>query len=50
MDVYTGLLAAATLVLLLGVVALMMGNSDHSTVSGPGGGQPGGPFSVVADR
>jgi hypothetical protein len=43
LDVYTGLLAAAALVLLLGVVALAVGNSSHSSVNN----QAGGPFTIV---
>ncbi|MDZ4755240.1 MAG: hypothetical protein SGJ11_12210 [Phycisphaerae bacterium] len=43
MDVYTGLLAAALLVLLLGIAALAIGNSSHSDMNNQGGG----PFTVV---
>jgi hypothetical protein len=43
-DVYTGLLAAAALVLLVGVVLLAMKNKEHSAV----GNAPGGFFTTVA--
>ena len=44
MDVYTGLLAAAAVVLALGVIALVLGNSDHAT--GPRS-PDAGPFTVI---
>lgn len=37
-DVFTALLAAATLVLLIGVVTLALANSRQSDVGGSGGG------------
>jgi len=43
-DVYTGLLAAAALVLLVGVALLAMKNKEHSAV----GNQPGGFFTILA--
>jgi hypothetical protein len=42
-DVYSGLLCVAFLVLLAGVILLAMNNMDHSRV----GNDPGGPFKLV---
>jgi hypothetical protein len=44
MDVYTGLLAAAAVVLALGVIALVLGNSDHAKSSRS---PDAGPFTVI---
>lgn len=43
LDVYTGLLCAAFLVLLAGVILLAARNVDHSRV----GNEAGGPFKLV---
>jgi hypothetical protein len=43
LDVFTALLGAAALILILGVVALVFANTEHSTV----GSSEGGPFTVV---
>jgi hypothetical protein len=45
MDVYTGLLAAAAVVLALGVIALVIGNSDHA--KNPRN-QDAGPFTIIS--
>lgn len=44
MDVYTALLAAAAVVLALGVIALVIANTDHSTNSRS---SQGGPFTII---
>ncbi|MGI9014794.1 MAG: hypothetical protein ACR2GY_11185 [Phycisphaerales bacterium] len=38
LDVYTGLLLVATIVLAIGVAILCMTNNEHSSASGQGGG------------
>ncbi len=43
LDVYTGLLCVAFLVLLAGAIVLAMNNMDHSRV----GNDPGGSFKLV---
>ncbi len=43
LDVYTGLLCVAFLVLLAGVILLATGNMKHSRV----GNDPGSPFKLV---
>jgi len=45
LNVYTGLLFVATVVLAVGVAILFMTNSDHSAIDG----QPGGPFAVISE-
>lgn len=45
LDVYTGLLAAAAVVLALGVIALVLGNSDHAKNAR---NQDAGPFTVIS--
>jgi hypothetical protein len=42
-DVYTALLGAAALALLLGIAALFFANTSHSKA----GNQEGGPFAIV---
>jgi hypothetical protein len=44
MDVYTALLAAAAVVLVMGVIALVLANTDHSKSSR---NPQGGPFTVI---
>jgi hypothetical protein len=44
MDVYTALLAAAAVVLALGVIALALGNSDHAKNTR---NSDAGPFTVI---
>ena len=44
LDVYTGLLLVATIVLAVGVAILFMTNSEHSGIDN----KPGGPFEIVS--
>ena len=48
LDVYTGLLFAALLVLGAGCGLLIKKNMDHSAAAS--GGQGGGPFKLVSER
>ena len=45
LNVYTGLLFVATVILAVGCVILFMNNTDHSSMNSG----DGGPFKVVAD-
>lgn len=45
LDVYTGLLAAAAVVLALGVIALVLSNADHAKNAR---NNDAGPFTVIS--